>query len=105
MAASSGQKSGRSASFLYHVGDIVYHFGEAEQYDASFHPYKDYPAPIYAIAGNQHDVNPNAKPPYSSLTPFTSVFAERHQDLFHSVQTKSYEQGYSLMCTGLYKRH
>lgn len=62
--------------FLYHVGDIVYHFGEADQYERQFFtPYQDYPAPIYAIAGNHDsDVNPTAKPPYSSLAPFTSVF-------------------------------
>ncbi|MGY0037396.1 metallophosphoesterase family protein [Pedobacter sp. NJ-S-72] len=62
--------------FLYHVGDIVYHFGEADQYERQFFtPYKDYPSPIYAIAGNHDsDVNPNTKTPYSSLYPFTSVF-------------------------------
>ncbi|QNK63514.1 metallophosphoesterase [Pedobacter sp. PAMC26386] len=63
-------------SFLYHVGDIVYHFGEADQYERQFFtPYQDYPLPIYAIAGNHDsDVNLNAKVPYSSLFPFTSVF-------------------------------
>jgi len=62
--------------FLYHVGDIVYHFGEADQYERQFFtPYKDYPSPIYAIAGNHDsDINPNTKTPYSSLYPFTSVF-------------------------------
>ena len=62
--------------FLYHVGDIVYHFGEADQYERQFFtPYKDYPSPIYAIAGNHDsDVNPNTKTPYSSLYAFTSVF-------------------------------
>lgn len=62
--------------FLYHMGDIVYHFGESEQYERQFFiPYKDYPAPIYAIAGNHDsDVNPGAKTPYSSLYPFMSVF-------------------------------
>jgi len=63
-------------SFLYHVGDIVYHFGEADQYETQFFkPYKDYPLPIFAIPGNHDsDVNPLAKTLYSSLTPFTSVF-------------------------------
>lgn len=63
-------------SFLYHVGDIVYHFGEADQYERQFFkPYKNYPAPIFAIPGNHDsDVNPNAAIPYSSLGPFTSVF-------------------------------
>ncbi|MBV9268670.1 MAG: metallophosphoesterase, partial [Acidobacteriaceae bacterium] len=42
-------------SFLYHLGDVVYSFGEAEYYyDQFYDPYRDYPAPIFAIAGN-HD--------------------------------------------------
>jgi Icc-related predicted phosphoesterase len=63
-------------SFLYHVGDIVYHFGEADQYERQFFkPYKNYPLPIFAIPGNHDsDVNINASTPYKSLGPFTSVF-------------------------------
>ncbi|WP_158796146.1 metallophosphoesterase [Pedobacter sp. L105] len=63
-------------SFLYHVGDIVYHFGEATQYERQFFkPYKNYPLPIFAIPGNHDaDVNPLADAPYASLYPFTSVF-------------------------------
>lgn len=63
-------------SFLYHVGDIVYHFGEANQYQRQFFtPYKNYPLPVYAIPGNHDsDVNPLAAIPYPSLYPFTSVF-------------------------------
>jgi len=42
-------------SFLYHLGDVVYSFGEAEYYyDQFYEPYRDYPAPIFAIPGN-HD--------------------------------------------------
>jgi hypothetical protein len=42
-------------SFLLHLGDIVYSFGEAQYYyDQFYEPYRDYPAPIIAIAGN-HD--------------------------------------------------
>jgi hypothetical protein len=42
-------------SFLYHLGDVVYSFGEAQYYyDQFYDPYRDYPAPIFAIAGN-HD--------------------------------------------------
>jgi hypothetical protein len=63
-------------SFLFHLGDIVYHFGEAEQYEQQFFkPYSSYPLPIYAIAGNHDsDVNPVAKKPYESLYGFSSVF-------------------------------
>ena len=42
-------------SFLFHLGDVVYYFGEATYYyDQFYAPYRDYPAPILAVAGN-HD--------------------------------------------------
>jgi predicted phosphodiesterase len=64
-------------SFLYHLGDIVYHYGEAGQYAAQFFkPYQEYPAPIFAIAGNHDsDVNPDGEP-YQSLDAFTKVFCD-----------------------------
>jgi hypothetical protein len=41
--------------FLFHLGDVIYSFGEAEYYyDQFYEPYRDYPAPILALAGN-HD--------------------------------------------------
>ena len=63
-------------SFLYHLGDIVYHYGEAEQYDGQFlTPFEQYPAPIYAIAGNHDsDVNPESEEPYESLEAFYTTF-------------------------------
>jgi hypothetical protein len=37
------------------LGDIVYNFGEAEYYyDQFYEPYRNYPAPVLAVAGN-HD--------------------------------------------------
>jgi hypothetical protein len=48
--------------FLFHLGDVIYSFGEGQYYyDQFYEPYRDYPAPIVAIAGN-HDgmVAPNA---------------------------------------------
>ena len=42
-------------SFFFHLGDIVYYFGEATYYyDQFYEPYRNYPAPIIAIPGN-HD--------------------------------------------------
>ena len=39
-------------SFMFHLGDVVYYFGEATYYyDQFYAPYRDYPAPILAIAG------------------------------------------------------
>lgn len=68
--------------FLYHLGDVVYHFGEAEEYYRQFFkPYKNYPAPIFAIAGNHDsDINPNARTPYQSLDSFMRVFCNTKQE-------------------------
>lgn len=42
-------------SFLYHLGDVVYSFGEARYYyDQFYEPYRSYPAPIFSVPGN-HD--------------------------------------------------
>jgi Calcineurin-like phosphoesterase len=41
--------------FFFHLGDVIYNFGEAQYYyDQFYEPYRDYPAPIIALAGN-HD--------------------------------------------------
>jgi len=41
--------------FYYHLGDVVYYFGESEYYyDQFFEPYRNYQAPILGIPGN-HD--------------------------------------------------
>jgi calcineurin-like phosphoesterase family protein len=41
--------------FFFHLGDVIYSFGEARYYyDQFYEPYRDYPAPIVALAGN-HD--------------------------------------------------
>ena len=43
------------AAFLFHLGDVVYNFGEAQYYyDQFYEPFRNYPAPIFAIPGN-HD--------------------------------------------------
>jgi hypothetical protein len=42
-------------TFFYHLGDIVYDFGESKYYyDQFYDPFRNYPAPIFAIPGN-HD--------------------------------------------------
>jgi hypothetical protein len=42
-------------AFLFHLGDIVYSFGESQYYyDQFYQPYRNYPGPIFAIPGN-HD--------------------------------------------------
>lgn len=42
-------------SFLFHLGDLIYSFGESQYYyDQFYEPFRSYPAPIFAIPGN-HD--------------------------------------------------
>ncbi len=42
-------------AFFYHLGDVVYYFGQARYYyDQFYDPYRNYAAPIFAIPGN-HD--------------------------------------------------
>ncbi len=54
MDASTDQVSNRAA-FLFHLGDVIYNFGESRYYyDQFYEPYRAYPAPILAIPGN-HD--------------------------------------------------
>lgn len=41
--------------FLFHLGDVIYNFGEDEYYyDQFYEPFRNYQAPIFAIPGN-HD--------------------------------------------------
>ncbi len=42
-------------AFFYHLGDVVYFFGQESYYPEQFYePYRNYPGPIFAIPGN-HD--------------------------------------------------
>ncbi|HSY02955.1 MAG TPA: metallophosphoesterase [Acidobacteriaceae bacterium] len=50
-------------SFFFHLGDVVYYFGEgAYYYDQFYEPYRNYPAPIIAIPGNHDGVVWKADP-------------------------------------------
>src|SRR5271166_5011398 len=62
--------------FYFHLGDVIYSFGEAAYYyDQFYEPYRDYPAPIVALAGN-HDgmVAPDTDVP--TLQAFLENFCE-----------------------------
>ena len=51
--------------FFLHLGDVIYSFGEGKYYyDQFYEPYRNYPGPIVALAGN-HDgmVAPGTKTP------------------------------------------
>ncbi|MCJ8209046.1 metallophosphoesterase [Mucilaginibacter sp. RS28] len=73
---SGAEQPADQPKFLFHLGDVVYNFGEAECYPVQFfEPYEVYPAPVFAIAGNHDsDVNPDNPVPYHSLNAFVQVF-------------------------------
>lgn len=61
-------------SFFFHLGDVIYYFGESTYYyDQFYEPYRDYPAPILAVAGN-HDGVLYASDPATSLQGFLENF-------------------------------
>jgi hypothetical protein len=61
-------------SFFFHLGDVVYYFGEATYYyDQFYEPYREYPAPILAIAGN-HDGLVYSSDPEPTLNAFLRNF-------------------------------
>jgi uncharacterized protein YukJ len=62
-------------TFFFHLGDVVYYYGEDEfYYDQFYHPYKDYPRPILAIPGNHDGItHPDGQ---SSLHGFISAFCD-----------------------------
>ena len=67
------------AAFLYHLGDIIYNFGEARYYyDQFYEPFRNYPAPILAIPGN-HDsfVVPGTKAADMPLSTFQRNFCSK----------------------------
>src|SRR5580698_6191162 len=70
----SEAKAADVPSFLFHLGDVVYYFGEATYYyDQFYEPYRNYPAPILAIAGN-HDGVVYPKDPAPTLDAFLRNF-------------------------------
>lgn len=62
--------------FCFHLGDVVYHFGQAREYAVQFfEPFEKYPAPIFAIAGNHDaDIDPTDPVKPNSLDAFMEVF-------------------------------
>ncbi len=67
-------------SFFYHLGDVVYFYGEASNYYAQFYePYLHYPGPIFAIPGNHDGDITVGSPP--SLTAFVENFCAKEPHL------------------------
>lgn len=74
------EEKAEAPDFLFHLGDIVYNYGEASQYSKQFfEPFAHYPKPIFAIAGNHDgDVNPDSDVVYQSLDAFMDVFCDNY---------------------------
>jgi hypothetical protein len=67
-------------AFFFHLGDVVYDFGESQYYyDQFYEPFRNYPAPIVAIPGN-HDsfVIPKTPATKTPLVIFTRNFCATH---------------------------
>jgi hypothetical protein len=67
-------------AFLFHLGDVVYDFGESQYYyDQFYDAFRNYPAPIFAIPGN-HDsfVVPGTPAGKEPLTTFRRNFCSEH---------------------------
>jgi acid phosphatase type 7 len=67
-------------AFFYHLGDVVYFFGESVQYYPQFYEaYGGYPAPIFAIPGNHDgDLSPQMQSQsVPSLQAFVNNFCQR----------------------------
>jgi Calcineurin-like phosphoesterase len=55
MAADLQGDAASAPAFFFHLGDVVYNFGEAQYYyDQFYEPFRAYDRPIFAIGGN-HD--------------------------------------------------
>ena len=60
--------------FFLHLSDVIYNFGEAKYYyDQFYDPYRNYPAPIVALAGN-HDGMVSPDSDATTLTAFLNNF-------------------------------
>jgi hypothetical protein len=60
-------------AFLFHVGDVVYFYGEENYYYSQFYePFRAYPAPIFAIPGNHDGIIYNDS--MESLASFRNAF-------------------------------
>jgi hypothetical protein len=83
LAADLEQSVADAPAFFFHLGDVIYQFGEAEYYyDQFYEPFRDYDRPIFAIPGN-HDgavtyINGGPQPDIPSLQAFIANFCAAH---------------------------
>lgn len=65
-------------AFFFHLGDVIYNFGEAQYYyDQFYEPYREYDRPIFAIPGNHDGMvfgSSSAAPQVPTLAAFLTNF-------------------------------
>jgi hypothetical protein len=62
-------------AFFFHLGDVVYYFGQQQYYPEQFYdPYRNYDAPIFAIPGNHDGVMYSNESASYSLQAFIANF-------------------------------
>jgi hypothetical protein len=71
-------------AFFFHLGDVVYNFGEAQYYyDQFYEPYRAYDRPIFAIPGNHDGMvfgSSSSAPQVPTLAGFLSNFCAAAPD-------------------------
>src|SRR3954451_528899 len=78
MARDVAEGGADAPAFFFHLGDVIYNFGEGQYYyDQFYEPFRNYDRPIFAIPGN-HDgavfgADPD-RPQVPSLTAFVRNF-------------------------------
>jgi hypothetical protein len=78
----SSQQGADAPAFCFHLGDVIYYFGEPQYYyDQFYEPFRGYAAPIFAISGN-HDCSPEEgkAPLFAFLRNFCTVNPEKSPD-------------------------
>jgi Calcineurin-like phosphoesterase len=74
LMAEDVEKGGDQApAFFFHLGDIVYNFGEGQYYyDQFYEPFRDYDRPIFALAGNHDGMVFGSSPDTPSVASLTA---------------------------------
>ncbi|MGA7313606.1 MAG: metallophosphoesterase [Silvibacterium sp.] len=71
-------------AFFFHLGDVVYNFGEAQYYyDQFYEPFREYDRPIFAIPGNHDGMvfgSSSSAPQVPTLAAFLSNFCAAAPD-------------------------
>ncbi len=79
------QSSGEAGpAFFFHLGDVIYEFGEAQYYyDQFYEPFREYDRPIFAIPGNHDGMvfgQSSSAPQVPTLAAFLTNFCSASPD-------------------------